>query len=127
MTMPLSADKRGTQRRPRRTGQRRAATRERAIDRLLSAVGEVAGGGEEIMRDDRRVLVQVSLRHKEQLLLRRLAAAAGLEPAVFAHKVLLEELRRRQKAYGGVDALPPRDDSGHGPWYAEGPFRHLAG
>ena len=79
------------------------------------------------MDDERCCLVQLSLYRDEQILLRRLAAAAGLEPAVFAHKVLMEELRRRQEVYGGVDALPPLDDSGQGPWYAEGPFTHLAG
>ena len=39
----------------------------------------------------------------------------------------MEELRRLQEAYGGVDALPTLDDDSQGPWYAEGPFRHLAG
>jgi hypothetical protein len=50
--------------------------------------------------------VQVSLRHEEQDLLRRLAAAAGVEPATLAHEVLMEGLRRLQKAYGGGHALP---------------------
>ena len=36
-------------------------------------------------------------------------------------------LRRLLEAYGGLDALPTVDDSSQGPWYAEGPFRHLAG
>jgi hypothetical protein len=75
--------------------------------------------------DDRRVLVQVSLRQEEQVLLRRLATAAGLEPAVLAHGVLMEGLRGLLDAYGGLDALPPLDDSGQGPWYAEGPFMHM--
>jgi hypothetical protein len=47
------------------------------------------------------------LRHEEQVLLRRLAAAAGVEPATLAHEVLMEGLRRLQKAYGGGHALPP--------------------
>ena len=59
------------------------------------------------MSDVCRVLVQVSLRQEEQVLLRRLAAAAGLEPAVLAHEVLMGALRRLQKAYGGGHALPP--------------------
>jgi hypothetical protein len=59
------------------------------------------------MCDDRRVLVQVSLRHEEQVLLRRLAAAASMEPAVLAHEVLMEGLRRLHQAYGGGHALPP--------------------
>ena len=77
------------------------------------------------MGDDRRVLVQVSLRQEEQVLLRRLATAAGLEPAVLAHGVLMEGLRHLQEAYGGVDALPLLDDSSQRPWYAEGCFVHI--
>jgi hypothetical protein len=38
----------------------------------------------------------------------------------------MEGLRRRQEAYGRVDALPPLDDGSHQPWYAEERFRHLA-
>ena len=77
------------------------------------------------MDDEPGCLVQLSLYKDEAMLLRRLAAAEGVEPAVFAHKVLMEELRRRQEAYGGVDALPPLDNSSQGPWYAEGRFMHL--
>jgi hypothetical protein len=81
--------------------------------------------GEDTVCDDRRVLVQVSLRQEEQVLLRRLAEAAGLEPAVLAHGVLMEGLRHLQEAYGGVDALPLLDDSSQGPWYAEARFVHI--
>ena len=77
------------------------------------------------MCDDRRVLVQVSLRQEEQTLLRRLAAAASVEPATLAHEVLIEGLRRLQEAYGGGDALPTLDDGSHQPWYAEGCFVHI--
>ena len=77
------------------------------------------------MCDDRRVLVQVSLRQEEQTLLRRLSAVAGVEPAVFAHEVLMGALRDLQEAYGGVDALPLLDDSSQRPWYAEGCFVHI--
>ena len=79
------------------------------------------------MGDELGCLVQLSLYKDEAILLRRLAAAEGMAPATFAHEVLMEGLRRLQTAYGGVDALPALDDSGQGPWYAEGPFRHLAG
>ena len=78
------------------------------------------------MDDERCCLVQLSLYRDEQILLRRLAAAAGVEPARLAHEVLLEGLRRLQEAYGGGDALPTLDDGSHQPWYAEGPFMHLA-
>ena len=57
------------------------------------ALGDFARGGEDSVCDDRRVLVQVSLRQEEQVLLRRLAKAAGLEPAVLAQGVLMEGLR----------------------------------
>ena len=70
------------------------------------ALGNFVRGGEDSVCDDRRVLVQVSLRQEEQVLLRRLAKAAGLEPAVLAHEVLMEGLRRLQTAYGGGHALP---------------------
>jgi hypothetical protein len=77
------------------------------------------------MCDDRRVLVQLSLRHEEQVLLRRLATVAGVEPATLAHEVLMGALRRLQEAYGGGDALPTLDDGSHQPWYAEGCFVHI--
>src|SRR5919199_6023679 len=89
------------------------------------ALGNFVRGGEDSVCDDRRVLVQVSLRQEEQVLLRRLAKAAGLEPAVLAHGVLMEGLRHLQEAYGRVDALPLLDDSSQRPWYAEGCFIHL--
>src|SRR5919202_1057123 len=72
------------------------------------ALGNFVRGGEDSVCDDRRVLVQVSLRQEEQILLRRLAKAAGLEPAVLAHQVLMEGLQRLQTAYGGGHALPTR-------------------
>jgi hypothetical protein len=79
------------------------------------------------MDDERRCLVQLSLYRNEQILLRRLAVAAGVEPARLAHEILIDGLRRLLEAYGGVDALPTLDDGSHQPWYAEGPFMHLAG
>jgi hypothetical protein len=79
------------------------------------------------MDDERRCLVQLSLYRDEQILLRRLAVAAGVEPATLAHEVLLEGLRCLLEAYGGGDALPAVDDGSQGPWYAEGPFMHAAG
>jgi hypothetical protein len=77
------------------------------------------------MDDERRCLVQLSLYRDEQILLRRLAAAAGVEPARLAHEVLLEGLRGLVAEYGGLDALPMLDDGSQEPWIAEGRFIHL--
>jgi hypothetical protein len=88
-------------------------------------MSDTAGGT--TMDDERRCLVQLSLYRDEQILLRRLAAAAGVEPARLAHEVLLEGLRRLLEEYGGLDALPMLDDRGQEPWLAEGCFIHLAG
>jgi hypothetical protein len=73
------------------------------------------------MDGERRCLVQLSLHQDEEMRLRCLAAAAGVEPATLAHEVLIEGLRRLLEAYGGVDALPPLEDGSHQAWYAEGP------
>lgn len=58
------------------------------------------------MCDDQRGLVQVSLRQEEQVLLRRLAAAAGVEPATLAHQAMMWGLRHLQEVCGGGQALP---------------------
>jgi hypothetical protein len=78
------------------------------------------------MNDERGCLVQLSLDLEEARLLRCLATAAAMAPASLAHEVLIQGLRRLQETYGGVDALPTLDDGSHQPWYAEGPFMHLA-
>jgi hypothetical protein len=77
------------------------------------------------MDEERRCLVQLSLYHSEQVLLRRLAVAAGVEPATLAHEVLAEGLRGLLEDYGGLDALPALDDGRQEPWLAEGRFMHL--
>jgi hypothetical protein len=79
------------------------------------------------MDAERRCLVQLSLDREEERLLCCLARAAGVEPARLAHEVLMEALWRLREAHGGVDALPPLDETRQRPWYAEGPFMHLAG
>jgi hypothetical protein len=77
------------------------------------------------MNDEPRCLVQLSLYHDEEMLLRCLAAAEGVAPASLAHEVLVEGLRGLVEEYGGLDALPTLDDSSQEPWLAEGCFVHL--
>jgi hypothetical protein len=77
------------------------------------------------MNDEPRCLVQLSLYHDEEMLLRCLAAAEGVAPASLAHEVLVEGLRGLVEEYGGLDALPTLEDSSREPCLAEGCFVHM--
>jgi hypothetical protein len=78
------------------------------------------------MCDERRWLVEVSLYQDEEVLLRRLAGAEGVEPAVLAHRAMLWGLRRALAQYGTLDALPTLDELGQQPSGAPLFSQHLA-